>query len=48
MSANFEFLQGQTEYALFAAACIEAERVLATSPTMAAVGSRKAFELAVK
>lgn len=48
MSANFEFLQGQTEYVLFATACIEAERVLATSPAMAAVGSRKAFELAVK
>jgi type I restriction enzyme R subunit len=48
MSANFEFLQGQTEYTLFANACIEAERVLATSPAMAAVGSRKAFELAVK
>jgi len=48
MTANFGFLQGQTEYALFATACIEAERVLATSPAMAAVGSRKAFELAVK
>ena len=48
MSANFDFLKGQTEYALFATACIEAERVLATSPAMAAVGSRKAFELAVK
>ncbi|OXM82461.1 DEAD/DEAH box helicase family protein [Paenibacillus rigui] len=48
MTANFEFLQGQTEYALFATACIEAERVLATSPAMSAVGSRKAFELAVK
>lgn len=48
MPANFDFLQGQTEYVLFAAACIEAERVLATSPAMAAVGSRKAFELAVK
>lgn len=48
MPANFEFLQGQTEYTLFAIACIEAERVLATSPAMAAVGSRKAFELAVK
>ena len=48
MSANFEFLQGQTEYTLFSTACIEAERVLATSPAMAAVGSRKAFELAVK
>jgi len=48
MSANFEFLQGQAEYSLFATACIEAERVLATSPAMAAVGSRKALELAVK
>ncbi|GIP22906.1 DEAD/DEAH box helicase family protein [Paenibacillus sp. J22TS3] len=48
MTANFEFLQGQSEYALFANACIEAERVLATAPAMAAVGSRKAFELAVK
>ena len=46
--ANFEFLQGQKEYTLFAAACIEAERVLAASPVMAAIGSRKAFELAVK
>ncbi|TWH59287.1 type I restriction enzyme R subunit [Desulfitobacterium sp. LBE] len=48
MTANFDFLRGQTEYALFSTACIEAERVLATSPAMAAVGSRKAFELAVK
>ena len=48
MSPNFDFLQGQTEYALFAMACVEAERVLATSPAMAAIGSRKAFELAVK
>jgi type I restriction enzyme R subunit len=48
MTANFAFLQGQKEYVLFTAACIEAERVLATSPAMAAVGSRKALELAVK
>lgn len=48
MPANFEFLQDQPEYKLFASACIEAERVLSTSPAMAAVGSRKAFELAVK
>lgn len=48
MSANFQFLQGQKEYSLFAAACIEAERVLATSPAMAVVGTRKALELAVK
>lgn len=48
MPANFEFLKGQTEYTLFSAACIEAERVLIASPAMAAVGCRKAFELAVK
>ncbi|MFW5436762.1 DEAD/DEAH box helicase family protein [Paenibacillus apiarius] len=48
MSANFEFLEDQAEYKMFAKACIEAERVLATSPAMSAVGSRKAFELAVK
>jgi type I restriction enzyme R subunit len=48
MSANFDFLQGQTEYMLFAPACIEAERVFTTSSAMAAVGSRKALELAVK
>jgi len=48
MSANFDFLQGQVEYQLFAPAAIEAERVLDTSPAMAAVGARKALELAVK
>ena len=48
MPANFAFLQGQSEYTLFATACLEAERVLATSPAMVAVGSRRAFELAVK
>lgn len=48
MPANFEFLQGQQEYRLFADACLEAERVLGTSPAMAAIGSRKALELAVK
>ncbi|OAB48011.1 DEAD/DEAH box helicase family protein [Paenibacillus antarcticus] len=48
MSPNFDFLQEQPEYALFAMACVEAERVLSTSPAMAAVGSRKALELAVK
>lgn len=48
MIANFEFLEEQIEYAWFARVCIEAERVLATSPAMAAVGCRKAFELVVK
>ncbi|MBP2629729.1 MAG: type restriction-modification system subunit (endonuclease) [Firmicutes bacterium] len=48
MCANFDFLQGQGEYQLFAVAAMDAERVLSTSPTMAAVGARKALELAVK
>lgn len=48
MSANFTFLQGQAAYQLFAPAAVEAERVLAASPAMAAVGARKALELAVK
>jgi type I restriction enzyme, R subunit len=48
MTANFTFLNGQAEYEMFAHACIEAERVLATSPAMSAVGSRKTLELAVK
>jgi type I restriction enzyme R subunit len=46
--SNFEFLTSKTEYELFAAACIEAERVLASSPGMCAIGARKALELAVK
>lgn len=48
MAGNFEFLKNKPEYRLFATACIEAERVLPVSPAMSAVGSRKAFELAVK
>jgi len=48
MPANFDFLKDKTEYAMFAEACIEAERVLAASPALAAIGSRKALELAVK
>ena len=48
MTANFDFLQNQSEYELFANACIEAERVLSTSAAMSAIGSRKALELAVK
>ena len=46
--SNFSFLENQTEYVLFSSACIEAERVLSTSPAMAAVGARKALELGVK
>ncbi len=45
---NFGFLSDITEYALFAQAAIEAEKVYASSPAMCAVGCRKALELAVK
>lgn len=46
--SNFAFLIDQDEYKLFANAAIEAEKVYATSPSMCAVGCRKALELAVK
>ena len=45
---NFGYLKDHSEYALFARAAIEAERVYASSPSMCAVGCRKATELAVK
>ncbi|HBR34007.1 MAG TPA: hypothetical protein DD734_05180, partial [Firmicutes bacterium] len=48
MTANFEYLKDIPSYRLFATACLEAENVLPASPAMSAVGSRKAFELAVK
>jgi len=46
--SNFSFLEQQKEYALFAFAAIEAEKVYSTAPAMCAVGCRKALELAVK
>lgn len=47
--SNFDFLKEQGGYYdLFASACIEAEKVFASSPAMCAVGCRKALELAVK
>ena len=46
--SNFEFLNAQKEYALFASAAVEAEKVYASSPAMCAVGCRKGLELAVK
>lgn len=46
---NFDFLKDQNGYYdLFADACIEAEKIFASSPAMCAVGCRKALELAVK
>ena len=46
--SNFGYLANHPEYVLFSKACIEAERVYATSPAMCAIGCRKALELAVK
>ena len=48
MNTNFSYLKDITEYELFGPACIDAENVLATSPVMSAVASRKALELCVK
>ena len=48
MEINFSFLEGKREYNLFANACIDAERILESSPVMSAVASRKALELCVK
>lgn len=45
--ANFSFLSGDEAFRMFAGACIEAEEVFGSSPTMCAVGCRKALELAV-
>lgn len=41
---NFSFLTTKPEYAMFAPAAVEAERVFATSPAMCAVGCRKALD----
>lgn len=46
--SNFGFLSNITEYTMFSAAAVKAEKVYATSPAMCAVGCRKALELAVK
>lgn len=46
--SNFEFLAFHKEYALFANAAMEAEKVYRSAPAMCAVGCRKALELAVK
>jgi type I restriction enzyme R subunit len=46
--SNFSFLQSQPSYALFADACVEAEKTFHSSTAMCAIGCRKALELAVK
>ena len=48
MEMNFAFLEKKQEYELFSGACIDAERILESSPVMSAVASRKALELCVK
>lgn len=48
MDINFSFLEEKKEYELFSGACIDAERILESSPVMSAVASRKALELCVK
>ena len=48
METNFSFLAEKEEYKLFSGACIDAERILETSPVMSTVASRKALELCVK
>lgn len=48
MEMNFAFLSEKKEYELFSEACIDAERILESSPVMSAVASRKALELCVK
>ena len=45
--SNFHFLKTKQEYALFANAAIEAEKVYYSTPAMCAVGCRKALELAI-
>lgn len=42
---NFSFLQSKTEYALFAPACVEAEKIFASASALCAVGCRKALKL---
>ena len=46
--SNFSFLRDKRDYAMFAPAAIEAEKVYAAAPAMCAIGCRKALELAVK
>ena len=40
---NFSFLQSKTEYALFAPACMEAEKIHASALAMCAVDCQKAL-----
>lgn len=48
MGTNFEYLKDRSEYILFSEACIEAEKIYNSSPSVCAFCCRKALELAVK
>jgi type I restriction enzyme R subunit len=45
---NFDFLQSNPEFQAFSSSCIEAEKSIAVSPALCALGARKSAELAVK
>jgi len=45
---NFDFLLNNSEFEAFSGACIEAEKSIAASPALCALGVRKSAELAVK
>lgn len=45
---NFSFLENKKEFALFAPACTDAEKICVHAPAMCAAACRKAMELAVK
>ena len=46
--SNFAFLLDQDDYKMFAVPCVEAEHSFSISPTLCAMATRKALELAVK
>jgi type I restriction enzyme, R subunit len=48
MHSNFAFLKEKKQFASFANACFEAENSLLVSPSVCAITSRRALELAVK
>ena len=48
MKTNFDFLKEDGQFSIFSDACIEAERSIAASPALCALGVRKSAELTVK
>jgi len=45
---NFTYLLNEPLYEMFSTACTDAENVLSSSPSLSAVASRKALELAAR